>query len=210
MQVDARKPRTKIDGLLDDQLAYLADFKKFRLRNDVAVSFDEMSKDMLAAYAGRSNPDPKDSIGVASTYRSADEDARAWEKAFKKHFARTAKARQETGDELGDKALNIMFHTINGKKAPAGFSGHTHGIAADMTTTQFGTVWTVNSDYDHQIGWQGTWLFGWLVENAAKYDFYQLKSETWHWEYHDKEPAKGDQCWGGSVPIKSRPVPKPR
>ena len=101
-----------------------------------------------------------------------------------------------------------MFHAIEGKKAPAGFSGHTHGIAADMTTTEVGTVWTVNSDYEHQVGWQKTWLFKWLVENASQYDFYQLKKETWHWEYHDKEPAKNDQCWGGSIPIKNRRVPK--
>jgi hypothetical protein len=203
----ARKPAKAITGLAPGDLRSLTDFKKFQMRSDVAVQFDEMSKAMLDAFANR--PNPKDTIGVASTYRDAKRDAQAWQKVFKKYFGRTEEKRKETGDELGKEALKIMFHTINGKKAPPGFSGHTHGIAADLTTTEGGHVWEVNADYVHQVGWQKTWLYGWLVDKAGDYNFYQLKTETWHWEYHDKEPRPTDQCRASDVSIRHRVVKKP-
>jgi hypothetical protein len=57
---------------------------------------------------------------------------------------------------------------MNFKKAPPGFSGHTHGIAADLKTTDNGREFTVNSNVEHQRGWQKTWLYKWLVANAWK------------------------------------------
>jgi hypothetical protein len=193
-----------------EQLRNLSDFDAFKLRKDVADHFDEMSEAMLKAYKARPNPKPGESIGIASTYRNADDDARAWEKAFKKHFGRTEKEREETGDPLGKEALDILFRVINGKKAPPGFSGHTHGIAADMTTNQFGTTWTTNSDYEHQVGWQRTWLYEWLVNHAGEFHFYQLKTETWHWEFHADEPGKRDQVYGAKAAIGDRKVAKPK
>jgi hypothetical protein len=86
---------------------------------------------------------------------------------------------------------------MNANKAPPGFSGHTHGIAVDLTTTEKGQTWTVNGNPSHQLGWQKTWLYGWLVNNAWKHKFFQLKSETWHWEYHQDDPPR--QCWAGQV-----------
>jgi hypothetical protein len=112
--------------------------------------------------------------------------------------------RLRTGDEYGPKALRIIFDFSNRRKAPPGFSGHTHGIAADLTTVESGHSWVVNSAYDHQVSWQKTWLYQWLVANAWKHKFYQLKSEAWHWEYHAGTPPS--QCWGGQV--KTRPIPK--
>ena len=176
------------------------------LHKDVTVKFDAMWAEAHKEHANRTGAAKGDSIGVASAYRSAKDDERAWQGAFPKYYKNTLKQREATGDEFGSKSLDIIFRYMNGKKAPPGFSGHTHGIAVDLTTKENGKSFVVNSDYDHQLGWQKTWLYQWLVANAGKHKFYQLKSETWHWEYHAGRPPS--QCWGGDV--KQRPVPKPK
>jgi len=115
----------------------------------------------------------------------------------------------ETKDELGKRSLAIIFAFMNGKKAPPGFSRHTHGIAADLTTKEKGKEWVVNSNYGHQVGWQRTWLYQWLVDHAWEYDLYQLKTETWQREYHP-ETDHPEGCWAGKVKVQDRPVPKPK
>lgn len=47
-------------------------------------------------------------------------------------------------------------------------------------------------------------IYKWLVENAATYGFFQLKKETWHWEYHAGKPPY--PCYPGDTPIEGRRV----
>ena len=208
-QVDAREKQGKkaILGLSGDELGPLKEAKPFEMRKDVAVEFDKMWKHAKEDFANREGGDRSDSIGVASTYRSAKDDAVAWEKAFKNYYRDTYDMRTENGDsEFSDAALEKIFHFMNGKKAPPGFSGHTHGIAADLVTRDKGKTWSVDSHKANQRGWQTTWLYDWLVTNAGTYHFYQLKTETWHWEYHADGNAKKFNCWEGNASLKARKV----
>lgn len=206
MQVRAREsehpPKRAVIKLEDSELRLIDKAKQ--MHKDVAPLFLKMWTEVHAAHKARTNSAAADSLGIASAYRSAEADMLAWQRAFPKYYSHTLEARQATGDEFGTLALRIIYQYMNWRKAPPGFSGHTRGIAVDLTTRDKGQTWTVNSDHGHQVGWQKTWLYGWLVENAWKHKFYQLKSETWHWEYHQDDPPR--QCWGGHV--KHRPVPK--
>jgi hypothetical protein len=201
-----KKGKKRVEGLTDGELGDIPRLEKYKMRKDVALLFGAMWKEASEEFLSRVDGSPQDSIGVASTYRSVERDAIAWNNAFPKYLKATREDRLATGNEFGKKALQIIFDFMDHKKAPAGFSGHTHGIAADLTTREGGQVWTVNSDYAHQVGWQKTWLYGWLVAHAWKHNFYQLKTETWHWEYHP-DGASG-QCWDGKKTIAQRPVKK--
>jgi len=209
-QVRRRVERHKkaILGLPEEELAQLAENPRQRMRKDVAKLFDAMWAAMKKDYAGRAGGSKGDSVGVASAYRDAQQDSIAWNGAFdKKYYSATLEARLATGDEFGLKALDIIFNFMNDKKAPPGFSGHTHGIAADLKTMDNGKEFSVNSNVEHQRGWQKTWLYKWLVANAWKHKFYQLRSETWHWEYHDGEPPL-KEVFGGRVGVDQRPIYK--
>lgn len=199
----ANPPKIAVLKLDESELGDIPD--KQKMRRDLAILFLKMWAEASKDHKARPDGIGTDSIGVASGYRSAIQDARAWERAFPKYFHATSKDRLATGDEFGRRSVQIFVHHMNGKKAPPGFSGHTQGIAVDLTTREKGNVWTVNSNYEHQVGWQKTWLYMWLVGNAWKHKFYQLKTETWHWEYHEDVPPT--QCWGGKVT--HRPVPQP-
>jgi hypothetical protein len=203
MEIDARAREGKrfIVGIENSQLAPIVDGQ--RMRSDVAKLFLKMWREVSEAHKARKGAAKGDSIGVASGYRTAEEDNRSWNRNFDLYCRLTRERRLRVGDEYGQKALKIMFAFSNRRKAPPGYSGHTHGIAADLKTTEAGRDWIVKSEYHHQVGWQKTWLYQWMVENAWKHGFYQLKSETWHWEYHEGTPPS--QCWGGKV--KARPIP---
>lgn len=195
--------RKAIMGLPEGQRVTLKDIDgRAEFAADVAPKFKEMWQAMREA---RNIERPDVTVSVASSYRNAEQDERAWQKAVRGYLTATKEARLATGDPFGETALEILFAWTDGKKAPSGFSGHTRGIAADLTTTEKGRTWTVISRREHQIGWQSTWLYKWLVEHAAEYGFLQLKKETWHWEYHETKSARG--CYAGDVTIKQRRVP---
>jgi hypothetical protein len=195
-------------GLEPEELGHILGDRKLQMRKDVAEKFDlmwvAMKKDFMSPGGGSKG----DSVGVASAYRDAEQDEVAWNKAFdKKYYNDTLENRLATGDEFGSEALEIIFQYMNFKKAPPGFSGHTHGIAADLKTTDNGKEFTVNSNVEHQRAWQKTWLYKWLVANAWKHKFYQLQSETWHWEYHEGDPPL-KEVFAGQAPVSRRPVYK--
>ncbi|HEX2658385.1 MAG TPA: D-alanyl-D-alanine carboxypeptidase family protein [Polyangia bacterium] len=208
MQVEARVKQGKkaILGLTGEELKHLEEARPFQMAAAVAPEFDKMWKKAKEDFAKRSAANPTDFITVASTYRSAQQDAIAWENAFVGYYNDTLEERQKTGYEFSHDALVKIFNFMNGKKAPPGFSGHTHGIAADLLVKENGVTWKVDSHHANQVGWQKTWLYHWLVDNAAQYHFFQLKTETWHWEYHADDKAKKFNCWDGDVKVESRKV----
>lgn len=211
----AKQVRRRVDhhkkailGLEPEELGMILGDRKLHMRKDVAEKFDAMWAAMKKDYATRAGGSKIDSVGVASAYRDAHQDSVAWNTAFdKKYYNATLEARLATGDEFGLKALDIIFNFMNDKKAPPGFSGHTHGIAADLKTVDNGKEFSVNSNVEHQRGWQKTWLYKWLVDNAWKHKFYQLRSETWHWEYHEGDPPL-KEVFGGRVGVEQRPIYK--
>jgi hypothetical protein len=192
LQIKVRLAEGKqpIQGLPEGQLTWLRPrFPDQRMHNDVAPRFLKMWAALesdLAAARKAGDPEARKvvSVAVASTYRDASRDRQAWLGTIDKYLRQTAAARAKLKDPYGHEALRILFHFANGKKAPPGFSGHTHGIAADLHTVDDRGEWTVNSDPSHRDGWLRTWLYDWLSVNASKHRFFQLTTEEWHWEYH--------------------------
>ena len=206
MQVRDRlkKHRVALLMLPEDQLSPI-DSYKHKLRKDIAPRFLKMWSELVAAHGARTNKSSGDSVGVASAYRDATEDRSAWERAFRgTYYPQTLKDRLTTGDEFGIESLNIIFIFMNKRKAPPGYSGHTRGIATDLMTRQNGNSYGANAGRDSQLAWQQTWLYEWLIDNAWKHNFYQLKMETFHWEYHDDGPGK--DCYPGNYSKKQRLV----
>lgn len=198
MQVKNRGgPSKAIMGLPNKALVPLDDIDgDARFAAHVAPKFKDMWEAMMEA-KDRERPDVE--VKVASSYRDATSDERAWQKAVRKYLKNTEHAREATGDPFGFKALLILCRMADNGKAPSGFSGHTHGIAADLQTTENKHTWTVNSDAEHQRGWMRTWVYRWMAEHAIDYGFYRLKKETWHWEYHESPPRRG--CFPGRPPM---------
>jgi len=205
-QVEDRKKkgRTALLMLPEAQLTPI-DKDDHKLRKDIAPRFQEMWNELVAAHKARSNKAPGDSVGVASAYRDATADRIAWESAFRNtYYPQTLEARFKTGDEFGLEALEIIFIFMNKRKAPPGYSGHTHGIATDLMTTQGGQRHGASAGRDSQLAWKKTWLYQWLVDHAWKHNFYQLKMETFHWEFHSDGPGK--DCYPGDWPSDRRTV----
>lgn len=176
------------------------------MHKDVAPLFNKLWDEIREAFKKRKDAAKGDSIGIASAYRSAEQDNRKWYGVLPKYLRDTRAKRLRTGEPFGygPKSLDIVFKHMNGKKAPAGYSGHTHGIAADLKTTYNGQSYTANTDVNHQKGWQGTWLYKRMVEIAGKHKFYQLVTETFHWEYHaGKIP---NSVYGAGVKIEDRHI----
>ncbi len=142
-------------GLPDEDLKPVADRKQ--MHKDVAPLFNKMWDEIVAAFKKRKDLAKGDSIGVASAYRSAETDNNKWYSYLPKYLRTTQQERMRTGEAfgLGPRSLEIVYRYMNGRKAPAGYSGHTHGIAADLRTTENGRSYTANADVGHQLGRKG-------------------------------------------------------
>jgi len=118
-------------------------------------------------------------IGIVSAYRTAKQDQSGWDKVFETWYAKKKKEREATGDGHGDKAVEIIVKIMQGQKAVPGFSNHQYGLAVDFGTREGteGPLAYVRST---------TWFYQWLDEHAGEYDFKQLPSERWHFDYTGK------------------------
>ncbi len=138
------------------------------------------------------------SIGVASAYRTLNQDKHAWVEAFKTHMDASKEERKASkGGLLGEAAFHIMLDRMIDKKAPPGFSNHTRGIAVDFSTSQY----FANYALDKKTGqmksgivmlgassaqkplWRKSWLYKWLLANAKNHDFKPYLKEEWHWDH---------------------------
>ncbi|MBV8855467.1 MAG: D-alanyl-D-alanine carboxypeptidase family protein [Acidobacteria bacterium] len=158
-----------------------------KLRKDAAERFRLLLKQAESDLRRQQEAgDPKalkvSDIGVYSAYRSVEEDEAAWHNSFGKHFRETREARAALrGGAYGDEAVEMMVGIMRKFKAAPGFSYHTSGTAVDFTTTEGGLCLTANSS--RNVRWRKTWLYNWLVNNAARFEFNPLSTEAWHWEY---------------------------
>jgi hypothetical protein len=158
----------------------------YRMRNAAAQSCKRLLTDARAALEaaqarGDSLARKTRSIGVCSAYRDHDYDAKQWHSTFKKHYDKMIKLGTFAGNEHGVPAQQHMYSTMVPKKAAPGFSNHSNGNAVDFATRHGGINHV--ADTDQRQKWRQTWLYGWLVQNAANYKFKQLPSEEWHWDY---------------------------
>ena len=120
-------------------------------------------------------------VVIHSAYRDFREDGAAWERAFRKQYRKMLKTKQHAADPLGAAALRYIAHKMIPLKAPPGFSNHSNGLAVDFGTNVGGVYYGANSDLQEQ--WRELWLYQWLKKNARRFDFKQLPSEEWHWDY---------------------------
>lgn len=118
-QVASRGGAVKaIMGLPEGQLAPpLKDIEgKPVFASHVAPKFEQMWEAMMEA---KDSERPEVKVWVASSYRDATRDERAWQRSVRKYLSTTKEAREATGDPFGDAALLILLRVANHGKAPA-------------------------------------------------------------------------------------------
>jgi len=131
-------------------------------------------------------------IGIASAYRTPEDDGKAWHAAFTTHYDDTKPKRDEfdTGAH-GDEAFRLLLKIMPKAKAAAGFSNHTQGRAVDFSTQEVidGKLQFLTAKTSQHELWKKCWFFKWLVAdgNAAKYRFVELSNpgttEEWHYDH---------------------------
>jgi LAS superfamily LD-carboxypeptidase LdcB len=178
----AKKVRNYVESLADkDLVAVEGNHKMHR-------TAAPKCQDLLAAAraALKKAQDAKDKaalkvkkIGIVSAYRTAQQDQSGWDKVFETWYAKKKKEREATGDGHGDKAVAIMVKIMQGQKAVPGFSNHQHGLAVDFGTRE-------GTDGPLAYVRSTSWFYLWLDEHAGEYDFQQLPSERWHFDYTGK------------------------
>jgi hypothetical protein len=172
-------------GVEKDELVHV-DGGSHSVRTDVAGPLESMLSAMRADLAAGKVIDGKEvgkatGIRVTSGYRSPEHDRDLWDKYFTKYMAKTQEMREATGDPLGSEAAHLMVKYIGKRKAPAGGSNHSNGIAVDLSMEMSGHV--VGNNYDDQHVWKGSWHYAWLMAHAASFGFKNYKAEAWHYDY---------------------------
>lgn len=72
------------------------------------------------------------------------------------------------------------------RRAFAGFSPHSMGLAADINlkTTGYAYKEFVTGDFAKVLDMLESPVYKWLSAHASEYGFYPFSSEPWHWEYN--------------------------
>jgi hypothetical protein len=171
-------------GVPKDQLKPCDNGKE--VREDVVGPLGSMLTAMRSAIAAKTAVNGIEvgkatGVSVTSGYRSPEHDRDLWDSYFQKYMVKTADERAATGDPLGHEAVKLMVHYIGQRKAPAGGSNHSNGIAVDLSMEMNGKL--VGNNYDDQHVWKSSWHFAWLQANAATYGFKNYPKEHWHWDY---------------------------
>lgn len=123
-------------------------------------------------------------IRVTSGYRPPEEDMGIWDSAFNRMYLPETKAQREKrwpDEPLGEKAARYLVEQIAGRKAPPGKSNHSNGIAVDFTATVNGK--DVPNIYTDQSQWRKSEVFQWLKDNDQKFNFKNLSTEAWHYDW---------------------------
>lgn len=167
----------------------LADVAKdLQLRRDTAPLAVRMLEDARAALRrAQAAGDPKAlavrSFRISSAYRSALRQYALWNSRFPRYFAETAQQRASlpTGP-TGPEAARWLARWIGRWLAAPGFSNHNDGRAVDLSC-RLADGTTLGASRADIPRWHGSWLHGWLVANAARYDFHPYQAEPWHWDH---------------------------
>ena len=136
-------------------------------------------------------------IGITSAYRPATRQFEIWQGrtfdgkssggGFPYYYERgdRARASSATATSAGAAAEKVAEY-LGGYIASPGYSNHQDGLAFDLGTGQVG---------------KGLGKIGWTVvvpasgsrRTPARFHFYPLKTEAWHWTYHP--PAGSSEAW---------------
>jgi hypothetical protein len=121
-------------------------------------------------------------FGISSGYRSATRQYGLWNSRFPGYFEGTKRQRAELpGGPTGPRAAAWLAAWIGKWLAAPGFSNHNDGRAIDLYCQLSGATLSANrSDIPR---WRNSWLHGWLVANAHRYQFRPYSAEPWHWEH---------------------------
>jgi len=180
-----KKGRQFCANVPDSELAIVED--KHRMRTKAAERCKQLLEaartalaeakqqgDELAKNAGK--------LGVYSAYRNIPEDTAAWESSFRQYYeeTRVKRAAFATG-EHGRQALALMTNMMISYKAAPGYSNHSNGLAVDFFTMHKGKK--LRAKKAQKAAWSDSWLFAWLQENAPGFEFKNLDTEEWHWDY---------------------------
>lgn len=140
-------------------------------------------------------------IGITSGYRSAREQFAIWQKNFRRIYAESEKERAEAaGGAHGDAAVTLLVAIIGEVVAAPGYSLHNDGRAADLKTSE--RALTLGASRSQRTPWRQTWFWDWLVDNAARFRFFQNThiNEPWHWEHRPPRRSAGSE-WSEATSI---------
>ena len=179
----ARKSnKTFVNDVPSDELTTVEG--RYKLRTNAAQSAINMFKAIRADISSSGkNIEP----GLSSAYRSASHQFDIWnDLVTNKYYSETRTARQALQDgEHGEAAARHLAAYTRGRIATPGYSNHNNGLAIDVKNTEDGRLYRNKANREYTRAWRTTWLWDWLVANAATYNFYQNTQidEPWHWVY---------------------------
>jgi hypothetical protein len=184
-----RKGRSYCSNVPDSELATVEG--EHRMRKAAAVKCKELlvaAREALEADKQQGDGLAKKTreIGVYSAYRNIPEDTAAWESSFAQYYLETRDTRAAfpTG-EHGSQAQALMASMMISYKAAPGYSNHSNGMAVDFYTIFSGKK--LRAKKKQRTAWTHTWLYKWLIAHGGEYDFVQLSTEEWHWDYTPKK-----------------------
>jgi LAS superfamily LD-carboxypeptidase LdcB len=162
-------------GVDDDKLQPAPTNPGQRVRKEIASDLSNMID--AADKAGHK-------MKVGSGYRAPEYDMHLWDKAFDTIYLWLDQAEREKrwpDDPYGDEAAKWLVHKIANRKAPPGKSNHSNGIAVDLHVWEDGKL--IPTQFNNQTAWRASRVFQWLLANAPKYNFRNLPSEAWHYDW---------------------------
>jgi hypothetical protein len=78
---------------------------------------------------------------------------------------------------------------IKNRRAFAGFSPHSMGLAVDINLKTAGYAYKeqATGDFNKVLDMLESPVYKWLSAHASEYGFYPFSSEPWHWEYNPND-----------------------
>jgi hypothetical protein len=148
-------------------------------------------------------------FGARSGYRSVETQFSSWERTFRTKYYPDTKAQREKleGGAHGAAAVTFMARYVGGKLGAPGFSLHNNGLAMDFFTREGKTELGPNTNQASITGWRASWLFSWLSQHAAEFQFFQNTqiNEPWHWEFRAAAAATEATVTAGRLQIDNAP-----
>jgi hypothetical protein len=142
-------------------------------------------------------------FGARSGYRSVEKQFNGWQGAFPTYYRDTQQQRANLpGGPHGAAAVDSLAIYVGKRIGAPGFSLHNSGLAMDFFTKEGSLSLGPNTSAKSVAAWKKTWLFDWLLRNAAVNHFFQNTNitEPWHWEYRGPM-GSGEGEWSGEFNI---------
>ena len=175
------KSRTFVGTLHKSELGVVGHGSKFKMRLDAAEAVNDLLQAARADLAKERSSGDFDavatkSVGVCSTYRSADVQFGLWDKRFIQYLDGYCAKHDLTYEEVEPSAL---AKHIGARTACPGYSNHQSGLAVDFSTLYDGAHLRAGS----RDKWVESWFYLWLLQHADARGFDPLKGEPWHWTF---------------------------